>query len=83
MQPKIREHFRVASARMHEQLCNMCGGNLNNMVYEYTAPISKEVIDPICLKCAMREYYGTGYKGSKRYEHDRKFNRIFGVTLDN
>lgn len=52
-------------------------------MFEYTSPPFCKEITPvnlvICEKCALREYYGSKGKMTKRYQRDKELERLFGV----
>lgn len=55
----------------------MCGA-FGLDFYKYTAPLSKVQLN-VCKKCAIREHYGSTQ--SKRYQRDKKKNKIFGEKI--
>ena len=58
-----------------------CGAVVRGNVYQYTSPMSKESLK-ICNKCAIREYYGTKGKASKKWRMEKEIGKIFGRLLE-
>ena len=56
--------------------CRMCGKFGYIDMYNYVSPLRNDKFI-VCKKCAIREYYGTKAKQSKRYKKDKNDNNLF------
>jgi hypothetical protein len=71
MTPKVR----ITDIEKYQ--CDMCKKDImRKNKYEFKSAISSFMLI-VCELCALKEYYGTKYKQSKKYKKAKDKNKLF------
>jgi|TARA_R100000789_G_scaffold100278_2_gene109592 hypothetical protein len=57
----------------------MCSKQTKAIHYHFTSAYTREEVGIVCRQCCIREYYGTRFRQSKRYNRDLEEKSLFGV----